>query len=206
MKGRFIVLDGPDGCGKSTQAAMLVRWLRRKKNIKVLHLREPGGTPIGEKIRDLLLDRRHGEMCVKTELFLYQASRAQLVEEVIRPALAKGVVVVCERFLSSSVVYQGIAGKLGRKPVRDTGAIAVGGTMPDMTIVLDVPARKGLSRIKKGFDRIESKKLAFHDRVRRGFLSLAKDSPRTVRVIVADGPVDEVHAEVVKVVNRLPGF
>ncbi len=200
-QGRFIVLDGPDGCGKTTQARLLCHAITRMGR-EVRHLREPGGTPIGERVREILLDPAHEEMSVRTELLLYMASRAQLVEQVIRPALAEGAVVICERFLSSSVVYQGMAGGLGVAPVLQLGRVAVGGLAPDLTIVLDVDPATGLARLGRDPDRMERKAIGFHRAVRAGFRALARDDPKRVKRISARGDPAAVHVRVLREVRR----
>lgn len=195
MAGRFLVLDGPDGCGKSTQARRLVDRLRAEGR-DVLHTREPGGTRTGEAIRALLLDPTRGEMTLRAELLLYMASRAQIVEEVLRPALAAGRIVVCERYLSSSIAYQGVAGGLGADEVARVGAFATGGLAPDLTVILDIDPQAGLARVARGKDRIEGRPLAYHGAVRRGFLDLAAKDPSRYAVVDALGPEDAVAARV----------
>lgn len=193
--GRFVVLDGPDGCGKSTQARRLVERLRADGR-DVLHTREPGGTRTGEAIRALLLDPTRGEMTLRAELLLYMASRAQIVEEVLRPALAAGRVVVCERYLSSSIAYQGVAGGLGADAVAQVGAFATGGLAPDVTVILDIDARDGLARIARGKDRLEGRAIEFHEAVRRGFLDLARQDPARYAIVDARGSEDDVASRV----------
>ena len=141
MKGRFIVIEGPDGSGKSTQAQMLVEKME-KDGSPVVAIREPGGTVIGEKIRSILRDPSLSEMTAETEMFLYMASRAQIVREVIKPELEKGRLVLADRFLLSTVVYQGAAGGLGIDTVLKIGQIATGGLKPDLTIVVDINEKK----------------------------------------------------------------
>ncbi len=195
MAGRFLVLDGPDGCGKSTQAKRLVDRLRADGR-DVLHTREPGGTRTGEAIRALLLDPSRGEMTLRAELLLYMASRAQIVEEVLRPALAAGRVIVCERYLSSSIAYQGVAGGLGADEVARVGAFATGGLAPDVTVILDIEPREGLGRVARGKDRIEGRSLAYHEAVRRGFLDLAAKDPLCYAVVDALGSEEDVAARI----------
>lgn len=203
-QGLFIVLDGPDGSGKTTQARLLVEWLVAQKR-RAVHLREPGSTSIGEQIRRILLDPANSEMCLKTELFLYMASRSQLVEQVIAPALAKGTIVVCERFVSASIVYQGIAGGLGMREVIKVGEFAVGRTMPDLVLILDVAAEEGLARIRHNFDRMEKKELLFHEKVRKGFLALASREPARYKVIDSSQPIAAIQDSIRRLITPLLG-
>jgi len=195
--GRFIVLEGIDGAGKTTQARLLVRALRRRRRA-VIYVREPGGTDLGEKIRRLLLDHR-SRMTVGTELYLYMAARAQLVAERIRPALRRGRTVVCDRFLYSSAAYQGEAGGVGVGDVLELGRWAVDGVAPDRVIILDLDPLEGRRR-KRGrrADRIESRGLAYQRAVRRGFLRVAKRLGRRALVLDAAAPPDELHRRILR--------
>jgi dTMP kinase len=171
-RGLFLVLDGPDGGGKTTQAAALAGWFRARGRA-VTTCREPGGTPLGELLRGLLLDRDDVPFGLRAEMLLFMTSRAQLVEGVIRPALARGEVVVSDRYLLASVVYQGYAGGLGVDEVGRVGAVATGGLYPDLTLVLDVPTPQARARVGAARDRMEDRPAAYHERVREGFLSAA---------------------------------
>ena len=200
--GLFVVLDGPDYGGKSTQACLLCDSLRRRGR-RVLHVRDPGGTPISEAIRGVLLDPANRSMAMTTETLLYTAARAQLVAEVIRPALARGTTVVCERFVLSTAVYQGLAGRVGVRPVFDLAQFAVGGVTPDVTVVLDIDPAAGARRHRGPKDRIERRGLAFQRKVRAGFLRLARRR-RGVIVVDAGGTVEAVAMRVLSaVVARL---
>jgi dTMP kinase len=194
-KGLFISFEGSEGCGKSTQIGRLAARLRDAGREVVL-LREPGGTPIGEKIRDLLqYDAAASAMKPETELLLFAASRAQLVREVIRPAVERGAVVLCDRFLDSTTVYQGVARALDRKDVAAINAFAVGETLPDLTLLLDLDAAEGRRRAasRKGpVDRMEQEKEEFYEAVRRGYLELAKENTGRIAVIDASAGIDEV--------------
>lgn len=194
-KGLFISFEGSEGCGKSTQIGRLAARLRDAGREVVL-LREPGGTPIGEKIRDLLqYDTSASAMKSETELLLFAASRAQLVREVIRPALDRGAIVLCDRFLDSTTVYQGVARTLDRKDVAAINAFAVGETLPDLTILLDLDAAEGRRRAasRKGpVDRMEQEKEEFYEAVRQGYLALAKENTGRIAVIDATAGIDAV--------------
>lgn len=198
----FLSFDGVDGAGKSTQIRLLADWLRAQgKN--VIECRDPGSTPLGEKLRAILLDRHDMPIDRKSEMLLYMAARAQLVEEVIRPALAAGKWVLSDRFLLANVVYQGHAGGLDPDEVWQVGAVTVGGIMPRLSIVLDMPADKAAARIQREHDRMESQGLAYLERVRQGFLLEAARKPNEIVVINADRAPDAVHGDVVATVNSL---
>ena len=170
--GWFFALDGPDGGGKTTQVAALADWLRGR-GYEVLTCRDPGGTPLGDRLRAILLDRSTVGLSLRAEMLLYMASRAQLVEEVVGPALASGKVVVSDRYLLANVVYQGYAGGLGVDDLIGVGRVATSGLLPDLTIVLDVPPEVARSRTEgRGGapDRIEARPEGYHARVREGFL------------------------------------
>ncbi len=186
--GRFFALDGPDGGGKSTQAARLVGRLRGQ-GFSVVTCRDPGGTPLGERLRPILLDRSDAAPGLRAEMLLYMASRAQLVEEVIRPALKAGRVVVADRFLLANLVYQGSAGGLPLADIWKVAEAATGNLLPDLTLVIDVPVAVGLSRTGGARDRIEDRPSEYQERVRAGFLEVARAYPAPV--VVVDGSADE---------------
>lgn len=200
-RGKFIVLEGPEGSGKSTQIACLARRLEAA-NHRVRMVREPGGTVIGEEIRKVLLDAKNHHMTVGTELLLYMACRAQLVHEVIRPALDAGLVVLADRFLTSTIVYQGIAGGMGAEEVKRLYRAACGDVEPDLVIVLDLPAEAGLARVQRTFDRMEQKPVEFHRRVREGYLAVARAEPERHVVVDASRPIDEVGESLWREVKR----
>ncbi|MBK9384500.1 MAG: dTMP kinase [Planctomycetes bacterium] len=193
----FLVLDGPDGCGKSTQAHLLVDALRAEGRV-VQHLREPGGTALGEALRDLLLTRREQgfEIAARAEVLLFFASRCQLLEERVRKALARGETVVCERYVSSTFAYQGQASGVGEELVLAIARAVLGDAFPpSLTLLLDLPAEEGLRRsaARAGADRIEARGLAYHTAVREGFLRYAAMFPQRTRVLaVAGRSVSEV--------------
>ncbi len=188
--GKFIVIDGPDGAGKSTQIDLLAEWLS-SEGVAVVRAQDPGGTAIGARIRRILLDPAAGEMSVACETMLYMASRAQLVAEVIRPAIERGACVVCDRFVSATVAYQG-AGGVDTSDIHAVADVAIGHTWPDLTVVLDISAEAGLARVGAEMDRMEAKGAAFHRRVRDGFLRQAQDSPDRFVVVPAAGEIADV--------------
>lgn len=198
-RGYFVSFEGSEGCGKSSQVRLLVERLMREGR-EVVRVREPGGTPLGERIRDLLQHAPEGEaMCPETELLLFNASRAQLVRQVIAPALAEGRWVVADRFFDSTTVYQGMGRGLDPAAVADIIRIAVGDTRPDLTVVLDVTLDQAQQRMRQraaSKDRFERESAGFFTRVRNGFLQLADREPERVRVIDSSGPVEQVHERV----------
>ena len=193
MKGIFISVEGPDGAGKSTQIERLKEYLAQK-GYEVLITREPGGTVISEAVRELLLDPKHKELKPETELLLYAAARAQLVGEVIGPAIEAGKAVISDRFVDSSVVYQGIARELGVETVYEVNRPAIGEYMPDVTFLLDLPAEVGIARKKDQaeLDRMEQESLDFHRKVAEGYRTLAKRDPERIKTIDATLPVDTI--------------
>jgi dTMP kinase len=202
LPGRFIVLDGPEGAGKTTQVERLVRWLRDGgRQATAVH--DPGSTPVSERIRDILLDRRLPEMDVRTEVFLYMASRAEMVARIIRPALGVGLVVVSDRFISSTAAYQGAAGGIAAPVIWELGRVACGGIEPDLTVILDLPVEAGFARLVRQRDRIESKDRSYHEKVREGFLSMARARPDRFAVVDAQRPPDEVARAVQEAVARV---
>jgi len=200
-RGGFVVIEGPDGCGKTTQARRLANYLGRLDR-KALLLREPGGTEVGERIRRVLLNPR-SKMSFEAELLLYMASRAQLVREVILPALKAGRDVVCDRFLLSSLVYQGYAGGLDIETLKTIGNFAAGGLQPDATVVLKLPLSVAMRRRRKTPDRIESRAQAFHRRVMRGYITLAKENPEKIFIIDSTRPVNVVQQEIRDTIGRM---
>lgn len=197
MAGLFITFEGIDGCGKSTQAARLVDSLR-SAGLEVVSLREPGGTAISEKIRALLLDPANGEMADECELLLYEASRAQLVRQVIEPSLARGAIVVCDRFFDSTYGYQHGGRGLDEGLVNTCNTLGSCGLSPDVTVIFDLAPEVALSRATKGgADRLEGEGLAFQRRIREAYQRLAEREAKRVRVVDADGSKDEVYARLV---------
>ncbi len=195
--GLFITFEGPDGAGKSTQIGRLTDYLVSMGMDTVL-TREPGGTEIGEKIRELILDPQHQEMAHLTEALLYAASRAQHVAEKIRPALNAGKTVICDRFMDSSMAYQGYGRKLGEK-VRTINEIAVEGLVPDLTFLLLVDPDEGKKRISSGtLDRLEMEEMSYHRDVYRGYLELAARYPERIFRIDGSRGIAEISAEIME--------
>lgn len=192
--GLFLSLDGVDGAGKSTQSALLAEWLRAAGYI-VTTCRDPGGTHAGDRIRHLLLDRETGAISPLTETFLYMASRCQLVHEIIRPALERGEIVLCDRFVLSTVVYQGYAGNLRPELCWKLGRMATDSTLPELTLVFDLPVEEALARKKGPDDRMEDKGHAYLEQVRAGFLAEVERDPEHHRLIEANRSVEEVQAQ-----------
>lgn len=199
FSGKFIVLDGPDGCGKSTHTTLLRQWLEAK-GVETSSFRDPGDTAISERIRDILLDREHIAMTARTEVLLYMAARAQLWAERIAPALLEGKCVVLDRWISSTCAYQGHAGEFGIEKVVKVATDCLERVWPDLTIILDVDLETSKSRISAKPDRIESKPSQYHRRVREGFLKLAEEYQGFV-VVNTDGDIEAVHARVLEEVE-----
>jgi len=194
--GLFITLEGPEGSGKTTQAPLLAAWLQAQGHI-VVRTREPGGTPVGERIRALLHDPAHAELRPRAEVLLYAASRAQLVDEVIRPALRAGKLVLCDRYFDSTYAYQGYGRSLSLEALREITRFATGGVMPDVTLYLDIDPAVGLQRrVAAGeeMNRLDREALAFHRRVREGYQALIAAEPERWVVIDARGSIEAVQA------------
>ena len=202
-KGILISFEGPEGSGKSTQVKLLCTHLRRI-HFKVLHLREPGSTRIGEKIRGILLDPKNKNMDTVCEMLLYQAARAQLVREKILAALKEKKIVVLDRFLDATICYQGFAAGLNINSIKQIGRLATFGIQPDLTILLDIKAEEGLSKARRR-DRIEKKPLQFHRRVRKGYLKLARANPRRIKIVPVLRDISKTQDAIRMVVERKLG-
>jgi dTMP kinase len=215
LRGKFIVFDGNEGCGKSTQAALVSDRLLQM-GMPVLRVRDPGTTRIGEKIREILLDPKNKEMGMRCEMFLYMAARAQMMKEIIFPALSEGSVVISDRFVSSTLAYQLHGDGMTEKEIRAVANVAIQGRWPDLTLILDMPVERSAVRVDPqllltfpGFkqrddrDRIERRPLEYHLQVRKNYLSQARRNRRGYRVIKADRSIEEVHADVWATISEL---
>lgn len=203
MKGLFITFEGGEGAGKSTQSKLLYEYLL-KFEIPVLLLREPGGTPIGEKIRSIIIDPENSEMLSVTEALLYAAARAQLVSQVIKPALSEGKIVICDRYIDSSFAYQAFGRGLGLDAIEKINSYAIGGLWPDITFYMRLSPEIGFRR-KKGtvFDRLEKENSEFHRLVFEGFEKAADIYKERFRPINADASEREIHETIIDIVNQL---
>jgi len=201
LSGKFIALDGPDGCGKSTQTVMLYDWLKGQ-GVQVVTFRDPGGTAVGEKIREILLNPEHAEISVRTELLLYMASRAQLWAEKIAPALKAGKCVVLDRWVTSTCAYQGFAGRFGAARVVEIAAASLERVWPDLAIILDVDVETAAKRMNRALDRMEQKGKEYHKKVREGFLQLSNFNDNIV-IVDATKNIEQVHQTVAGAVRQI---
>lgn len=194
LPGTLITLEGIDGCGKSTQAEYLIKRLQTNA-INYLHVREPGGTGIGEAVRQILLDPG-SSMSLQTEMLLYMAARSELTGQVILPALKKGLVVLCDRFTDSTAAYQGYGGGLELGWIAQLNLKATSGLKPDLTFLFDLPVEEAIKRRGDKADRLESRNINYHQRVRRGYLELSQQEPQRFVVIDATGAQSQIHEAV----------
>ncbi len=202
--GLFITFEGIEGSGKSTQCRSLAQWLRNQ-GYRVLETREPGGTPLAERLRACLLERQQEMLTAWAEALIVLAARSQHVDQVIRPALEMGAIVLCDRFVDSTLAYQGFGRGLDPAQLARISRAASNGLVPDLTMILDVPVDVGLQRRHHNqleINRIDAESLEFHERVRRGFRTLARRDPRRVRLIAGDRLPDVISREVERVVGR----
>jgi len=203
LAGLFISVEGPDGSGKTTLVGLLAEYYGA--SYSVTKVREPGGTEISEQIRRIILNPEYTNMSWRTEALLYVAARAQVVEEIIRPALARGEVVICDRFFDSTIAYQGFGRGLPVPDLTLLNHVATGGLKPDLTILLDLEAELGINR-RAGFrelDRLEKEHIEFHQRVREGFLAQARSFPERIKVVAADQPIAGVVMEAQRILEPL---
>ncbi|MFJ3381890.1 dTMP kinase [Curtobacterium sp. NPDC090217] len=208
MTGRFITLEGGDGAGKTTQAELLTEWLEANGRT-VVRTREPGGTDLGLRIREIVLHER-GHVSARAEALLYAADRAHHVETVVRPAIARGDVVLQDRYIDSSVAYQGVARGLGAERIRSVSDWAADDLVPDRTVLLDLDVTEGRARVAAArgdtFDRLESEAAAFHESVRSAFLSMAAAEPERFLVVDAAEPADVVQQRIRRALAPLVGI
>lgn len=204
MSGLFITMEGADGAGKTTQINLLKKYFE-SRNYSVVCTREPGSTKIGEKLRDIIIDIENTEMQDTTETLLYAAARAQLVGEVILPALKNGCVVISDRFTDSSIVYQGYARNIGINDVVKINNFATKNLVPDITFFLKLDSEEGIERKKEqgNLDRMESENLYFHKRVFSGYIDLAKKNTDRIKVIDASRSIEEIHSAIVDRIAKL---
>lgn len=210
MRGPFITFEGIEGSGKSTQIALLAKHLT-ESGMRITLTREPGGTPIGDQIRKILLDPANGMLDPTAELLLYAASRAQHLHEIIQPSLAEGTAVLCDRFSDATLAYQGKGRGLDQEIIRSLDRIVTAGLRPDLTLLFDIDPALGIARARgrnenRGLEaeaRFENEELAFHDRVRQGYLALAAQEPARIRIVDGAGTPEAVQERVRKIANEV---
>lgn len=201
MKGKFITFEGSEGCGKSTQSRMLYDYLKSRGK-KVVYLREPGATKVSEKIREILLDAKNDAMLAECEMLLYMAARSQIVGEIIKPHLKKGFIVICDRFLDSTIAYQGYGLGMDIGFIKRVGKFATLGIKPDLTIFLDLPVSSGLVHRDGNKDRIEKRSLTYHFRVREGYLTLARKESKRIKIIKVEKEKNLTQAKIRELINK----
>jgi dTMP kinase len=200
MKGIFITFEGSEGSGKSTQSRLLCRYLKTR-GLRVVFLREPGGTAISEKIRAILLDCKNKSMSSRCETLLYMAARSQVVAQLIKPAMAAGAVVVSDRFLDSTLAYQGYGLGIDLEAIRRIGLFATEGVKPDLTFFMDLPLRDGLRHRMHTKDRIEKRPYSYHARVRNGYLAMAQREPRRIKIVTVRDERFDTQAHIRRLVD-----
>ncbi len=192
----FITFEGIEGCGKSTQSKLLYDYLRRR-GYDCVYTREPGGTQLGEKIRETLLHSKNIEISNLAEVFLFEAARAQIVREIIAPALNKNQIVICDRFYDATTAYQGFAGGIPLDVIKSLNMAATGGLKPDLTMLLDIDTPTGLKKAKKkGRDRMEAKAIAYHKKVRAGYLKLAEKEPGRIKIVKVEADLNKTQEKI----------
>ena len=201
MKGKFITFEGGDGCGKTTQIDLLDKYLK-DKGYKTLITREPGAKGLGTKLREILLNY-DGEVSSKCESFLFLADRAQHVDCIIKPAIEDGVIVLCDRHADSTIAYQGYGRGVNKEELKHLNNLATSGLKPDLTIVLDVDVETSMQRVGKEKDRMESAGIEFFERVREGFLDIAKQEPERVKVISSSDTIENIHTKIKELVDKI---
>lgn len=200
-KGLFITFEGADGCGKTTQLNLLKEYLE-KNGYNVLVTREPGGKGLGEKFREILLNY-DGVVSERCESFLFLADRAQNIDTIVKPAINVGKIVLCDRHIDSSVAYQGYGRGLDIEEIKQLNTLATGGLLPDLTLVFDIDIETSMKRVGKEKDRMESAGNEFFNRVRNGYLELAKHEPKRIKVVNSTASIEEIHEQVIKIMKDL---
>ena len=201
MQGLFITFEGPDGCGKTTQMKLLAEYFE-KKGKEVVLTREPGGKGLGEKVREILLNY-DGEVYDRCESFLFLADRAQNIDIIVNPAVKEGKIVLCDRHIDSTVAYQGYGRGLNIDRINMLNNLATNGKKPDLTLVFDVDVETSMKRVGKEKDRMESAGIDFHNRVRKGYLELAKQEPKRIKVLDATKSIEEIHKDVINILAEV---
>ena len=201
MQGLFITFEGPDGCGKTTQMKLLAEYFK-KKGKEVVLTREPGGKGLGEKVREILLNY-DGEVSDRCESFLFLAYRAQNIDIIVNPAVKEGKIVLCDRHIDSTVAYQGYGRGLNIDRINMLNNLATNGKKPDLTLVFDVDVETSMKRVGKEKDRMESAGIDFHNRVRKGYLELAKQEPKRIKVLDATKSIEEIHKDVINILAEV---
>lgn len=201
MQGLFITFEGPDGCGKTTQMKLLAEYFE-KKGKEVVLTREPGGKGLGEKVREILLNY-DGEVSDRCESFLFLADRAQNIDIIVNPAVKEGKIVLCDRHIDSTVAYQGYGRGLNIDRINMLNNLATNGKKPDLTLVFDVDVETSMKRVGKEKDRMESAGIDFHNRVRKGYLELAKQEPKRIKVLDATKSIEEIHKDVINILEEV---
>lgn len=201
MQGLFITFEGPDGCGKTTQMKLLAEYFE-KKGKEVVLTREPGGKGLGEKVREILLNY-DGEVSDRCESFLFLADRAQNIDIIVNPAVKEGKIVLCDRHIDSTVAYQGYGRGLNIDRINMLNNLATNGKKPDLTLVFDVDVETSMKRVGKEKDRMESAGIDFHNKVRKGYLELAKQEPKRIKVLDATKSIEEIHKDVINILAEV---
>lgn len=201
MQGLFITFEGPDGCGKTTQMKLLAEYFE-KKGKEVVLTREPGGKGLGEKVREILLNY-DGEVSDRCESFLFLADRAQNIDIIVNPAVKEGKIVLCDRHIDSTVAYQGYGRGLNIDRINMLNNLATNGKKPDLTLAFDVDVETSMKRVGKEKDRMESAGIDFHNRVRKGYLELAKQEPKRIKVLDATKSIEEIHKDVINILAEV---
>lgn len=201
MQGLFITFEGPDGCGKTTQMKLLAEYFE-KKGKEVVLTREPGGKGLGEKVREILLNY-DGKVSDRCESFLFLADRAQNIDIIVNPAVKEGKIVLCDRHIDSTVAYQGYGRGLNIDRINMLNNLATNGKKPDLTFVFDVDVETSMKRVGKEKDRMESAGIDFHNRVRKGYLELAKQEPKRIKVLDATKSIEEIHKDVINILAEV---